>query len=74
MTPTKLNHDCIQKASSDHIVDKQVKGTRQQRIQLYRVVKAREAPAPRQVAHAGPNSTEISSLMGELNTMETIAS
>jgi hypothetical protein len=40
VTPTKLNSDCIQHASSDQIVDRQVKGTRQQRIHLYRVVKA----------------------------------
>ena len=39
MNPTELNPDCIQHASSDQIVEKQIKGTRQQRIQLYRVVK-----------------------------------
>jgi hypothetical protein len=32
LTPTKLNSDCIQHASDDLIVDKQVKGTRQQMI------------------------------------------
>jgi hypothetical protein len=31
-TPTKLNPNCIQQASSDHIVYIQIKGTRQQRI------------------------------------------
>jgi hypothetical protein len=40
LTPTELNPDCIQKASNDHILYTQLKGTRQQRIQLYRVVKA----------------------------------
>jgi hypothetical protein len=40
LTPTELNPDCIQQASNDHIVDRQIKGTRQQRIHLYRVVKA----------------------------------
>ena len=40
LTPTELNPDCIQQASNDQIVDRQIKGTRQQRIQLYRVVKA----------------------------------
>jgi hypothetical protein len=39
LTPTELNPDCIQQASNDQIVDKQIKGTRQQRIQIYRVVK-----------------------------------
>jgi hypothetical protein len=27
LTPIELNPDCIQKASSDHIVDTQIKGT-----------------------------------------------
>jgi hypothetical protein len=40
LTPTELNPDCIQQAFSDQIVDTQIKGTRQQRIHLYRVVKA----------------------------------
>jgi hypothetical protein len=40
LTPTELKIDCIQHKSNDHIVDTQIKGTRQQRIQLYRVVKA----------------------------------
>jgi hypothetical protein len=35
LTPIELNPDCIQHESSDQIVDKQIKGTRQQRIQLY---------------------------------------
>jgi hypothetical protein len=39
LTPTKLNPDYIQHASSDQIVDTHIKGTRQQRIQIYRVVK-----------------------------------
>jgi hypothetical protein len=42
LKPTQLNPDCIQKASSDQIIDTQIKGTRQQKIQLYRVVKARQ--------------------------------
>jgi hypothetical protein len=40
LTSTELNPDCIQQASSDQIVDKQIKGTHQQRIHLYQVVKA----------------------------------
>jgi hypothetical protein len=39
MTLTEINPDCMEHASIDQIVDTQVKGTRQQRIQLYRVVK-----------------------------------
>jgi hypothetical protein len=40
LTLTELNPDCMEHASTDQIVDTQVKGTRQHRIQLYRVVKA----------------------------------
>jgi hypothetical protein len=40
LTPTELNPDCVEQASIDQIVDTQVKGTRQQWIQLYQVVKA----------------------------------
>ena len=39
LTPTELNPDYMQHASSDQIVDTEIKGTRQQRIQLYRVFK-----------------------------------
>ena len=39
LTPTKINLDYIEQASIDHIMDTQVKGTCQQKIQLYRVVK-----------------------------------
>jgi hypothetical protein len=40
MTPIELNPDCIQQASNDQILGKNIKGTRQQRIHLYRFVKA----------------------------------
>jgi hypothetical protein len=40
LTPTELNPDYIQQTSSYQIVDTNIKGTRQQRIELYRVVKA----------------------------------
>jgi hypothetical protein len=42
MKPIELNPDCMEQASTDKIVDTQVKGTLQQRIQLYRVIKARQ--------------------------------
>jgi hypothetical protein len=41
LTPIEIKPDCIQQASIDKIVDRQIKGTRQQRIQFYRVIKAR---------------------------------
>jgi hypothetical protein len=40
LKPTDLNPDYLQHASNDHIVDRKIKGTQQQRNQLYRVVKA----------------------------------
>jgi hypothetical protein len=40
LTPTELSPDRMEQASTDQIVDTQVKDTRQQRIQLYWVVKA----------------------------------
>jgi hypothetical protein len=64
----------MQHASSDHIVDTHIKGTRQQRIQLYRVVKAG------QLLHQGKWLTrdqiqqKFPHLMGELNAMDVIAS
>jgi hypothetical protein len=30
LTPIEINHDCLQQASNDQIVDRQIKGTRQQ--------------------------------------------
>jgi len=40
LTPTELNPDCMEQATIDQIMNTQIKNTRQQRIQLYRVVKA----------------------------------
>jgi hypothetical protein len=40
LTPIELKPDCMQHEYSYHIVDTHIKGTRQQRFQLYRVVKA----------------------------------
>jgi hypothetical protein len=74
LTPTDLNPNCIQHASNDQIVDTQIKGTRQERIQLYRVVKAG------QLLHQGKWLTrdqiqqKFPHLMGELNKMDTISS
>jgi len=40
LEPTELNPNCLEQATIDRVMDTQVKGTRQQRVQLYRVVKA----------------------------------
>jgi hypothetical protein len=75
LTPIDLNPDCMKHLSSDHIVDTQVKVTRQQMIHIYRVVKAGKL-----IMHQGKWLTrgqiqqKFPHLMGELNTMETISS
>jgi hypothetical protein len=74
LTPTELNPDCMQQASSDQIVDTQIKGTRQQRIQLYRVVKAGQLLHQGKWLTRGQIQQKFPHLMGELNAMETIAS
>jgi hypothetical protein len=60
--------------STDQIVDTQVKGTRQQRIQLYRVVKAGQLLHQGKWLTRGQIQQKFPHLMGALNAMETIAS
>ena len=40
LTPTELNPTFMEQAANDRIMDTQIKNTRHQNIQLYRVVKA----------------------------------
>ena len=40
LTHTELNPDCMEQATTDRIMDTQIKNTHQQDSQLYRVVKA----------------------------------
>ena len=74
LTPTELNPDCMEQSTTDCIMDMQIKNTRQQQIQLYRVVKAG------QLLHQGKWFTrdqvqqKFPHLMEELNAMGTIAS
>ena len=64
----------MEQATTDQIMETQVKNTRQQRIQLYQIVKAD------QLIHQGKWLTrdqvqhKFPHLMEELNTMGTIAS
>jgi hypothetical protein len=74
MTPIELDPNFIQQASSDQIVEPQIKGTRQQRIQLYRVVKAGQLLHQGKWLTRGQIQKKIPHLMGELKVMETIAS
>ena len=74
LTPTELNPECLEQATMDQIMDTQVTGTRQQKIQLFRIVKTG------QLLHQGKWLTKsqvqqkFPHLIGELNAMETIAS
>jgi uncharacterized protein (DUF952 family) len=74
LTPTELNPDCMEQATTDQIMDTQIKHNRQQNIHLYRVVKAG------QLLHQGkwPTRDQVQQkfphLMEELNAMGTIAS
>jgi hypothetical protein len=73
-TNIDLNPDCMEQASTDQIVDTQVKGTRQQRIQLYWVVKARKLLHQGKWLTRGQIQQKFPHLMGELNAMDTISS
>ena len=64
----------MEQASIDQIVDTQVKGTRQQRIQLYRVVKVGKLLHQGKWPTQGQIQEKFPHLMGELNTMDTISS
>jgi hypothetical protein len=74
LTPTELNPDCMEQASTDQIVDTQVKGTHQQKIQLYRVIKAGQLLHQGKWLTQGKIQQKFPHLMGDLTTMETIVS
>ena len=74
LTQTELNPDYMEHASIDMIVDTQVKGTRQQRIQLYQVVKVGQLLHQGKWLTRGQIHQKFPHLMGEINVMETIAS
>jgi hypothetical protein len=73
LTPTDINPDCIQNASNDQIVDTHIKGTRQQRIYLYRVVKAGQLLHQGKWITEGQIQEKFPHMMGELNEMDTIS-
>ena len=74
LTPIELSPDCMEQATTDRIMDTQIKNTHQQRIQLYLVVKAG------QLLHQGKWLTrdqvqqKFPHLMEQLNAMGTISS
>jgi hypothetical protein len=74
LIPIELNPDCMEQASTYHIVDTQVKGTRQQQIQLYRVVKVGRILHQGKWITQGQIQQKFPHLMGAVNAMETISS
>jgi hypothetical protein len=74
LTPTEINPNYMEQKSTDQIVDTQVKGTHQQRIQLYRFIKARKLLHQGKWLTRGQVQQNFRHLMGEINEMETIAS
>jgi hypothetical protein len=74
LTPTELNPDCIQQASSDHIVDTYIKGTRQQRIHLYRVVKVGQLLHQGKWLTQGQIQHKFPHMMGDLDVGALLAS
>jgi hypothetical protein len=58
--------------STNHIVDTQVKGTRQQRIQLYQVVKEGQLLHQGKWFTWGQIQHKFPHLMGRINAVDTI--
>jgi hypothetical protein len=74
LKPTEINHNCMEHASTNHIVDTQVKGTHQQWIHVYCIVKAGHLLHQGKWLTQGQIQQKFFHLMGELNTMDTISS
>ena len=74
LTPIELNPDCMEQVTADRIMDTQIKNTRQQKIQLYLVVKAGQLLNQGKWLTGDQVQQKFPHLMEELNAMETIAS
>jgi hypothetical protein len=73
LKPTEIIPNCMEQATIDHILDTQVKGTRQQKIQLYGVVKAGQLLHQGKWFTKGQVQQKFPHLNGALNAMETIS-
>jgi len=69
LKPIDINPSCIEQESTYQIMDTQVKGTRQQRIYLYRVVKAGQLFHQGKWITQGQIQHNFPHLMGALNAM-----
>jgi hypothetical protein len=74
MKPTDLNPDCMEQDYIDHIMDTRVKGTYQQKIQLYRVVKVGHLLHQGKWLTKGQVQQMFPHLIGALNAMDMISS
>ena len=74
LKPIDLNLECMEQATIDRIMDTQVKGTCQQKIRLYRVVKAGQLLHERKWLTEGQVQQKFPHLIRELNAMDTITS
>jgi hypothetical protein len=74
LAPTKLNPNCIAQAPVDWIMDTRMKGTHQQNIQLYRVVKAGQLLQQGKWLTKVQIQQKFPHLLRELDAMGTIAS
>ena len=74
LQPTELNPDCMEQAATDRIMDTQIKNTRQQNIQLYRVVKAGQLLQQGKWFTRDQAQQIFTHIMEALHTMGTISS
>jgi hypothetical protein len=74
LTPKEFKPEYMEQESTNQIVDTQVKGTCQQKFQLYRVVKVGQLLHQGKWLTWGQIQKMFPHLMGELNAMDTIAS
>jgi hypothetical protein len=65
VAPIEINLDCMEHATIDHIMDIEVKGTHQQRIQLYPVVKVGQVLHQGKWLTKGASSKEVSPSDGD---------
>jgi hypothetical protein len=74
ITPIDIKPNYMEPASIDQIMNTEVKGTHQQRIQLYQVVKVENLLHQGNGLTWGQIQQNFPHLMGELKLMETISS
>jgi hypothetical protein len=74
LTSKKINTDCMEHAYTNYIMETNVKGTLQHKLQLYHVVNSRKLLHQGKWVNRGQIEQKFPHLMGKLNIMETIDS